>query len=319
MIDIIAPYLSAINAFFSIAVLTTIFNLIKSHRETTTERINTLLARIDALKEDSIKNDKYYLREKEQLEREKKEKESELKKMQGQLEEVLKGEGVTIHNLALGQTLKESNNEVKNLIAELSEKMTMQIKEISDNGIRQDQIISQSQLTLAKAQMARGSFNDAATNFEQYTTNEKASWEVHFSKAVNLANLRQGKISNAASARAYSDAISLLPNNIDPNTRARVFGYRGAIFKRLGRFDESEADLKIAQKYATADYEVDDIHYNLSCVYAMQGNKNEMLSNVLKIKNKKIIHTIEHHLYDYFEQFANDEDFKYLLLSKRRG
>ncbi|SEW35183.1 hypothetical protein SAMN05428988_4292 [Chitinophaga sp. YR573] len=318
-IDSLTPYLSAINAVSSVAVFTVIFNLIKTHRETTTERINTLLTRIDALKDDSVRNDKWFVREKELLEREKKEKEGELTKLQVQLEEVLKGEGVTMQKLALGQTLKESNNEVKKLIGELSEKMIEQIREITNNNLQQDSIVSQSQLTLAKAQMARGSFDDAATNFEQYTLNENASWEVHFSKAVNLANLRQGKTSNSASVRAYSDAIGVLPNEIDPNIRARVFGYRGAILKRLGRLDEAEADLQIAKKYATADYEVDDIYYNLACVYALQGNKDEMLSSIFKIKNKNTFLSIEYHLGDYFKQFVNDEDLKSLLSSKTRG
>jgi tetratricopeptide (TPR) repeat protein len=315
-IQSVQPYLLLINTIISLGVLGIIFNLIKTHRENMDERINGLKERLDGSREDSERKDKWFAREKEQLEKEKNAKEKELLKLQTQLDEILKKEGVTFQNLALGQTLKESTQEVRSLIGDLSTKMLDQIKSIVSDSVQKDSIISESQLTLAKAQMAKGSFDDAADSFEQYTSGKEASWEVYFSKAVNLANLRQGRISNQASVKAYSDAINALPKKVDPNVRARVFGYRGAILKRLERLDEAEADLNIAQKYATAAYETDDILYNQACVYAMQGNKEKMLSSMFKIKNNYTFLSIKNHLTDYFKKFDSDSDFRNFLSSK---
>lgn len=308
-IESLQPYISLVNAIISVAVLTTIFNLIKTHRENINERINTLKDRLDGSKEDSERKDKWFLREKEQLEKEKREKETALLFLQTQLDEVLKREGITFEKLALGQTLKDSTNEVKVLIEDLSVKMLEQVKLLAPISYREDAIIADSQLTLAKAQMAKGDLNDAATNFEYYTSSKDASWEVYLSKAVTLANLRGGDKSNQESIRAYNDTINFLPKNVDPNMRARVFGYRGGILKRLNRLDEAEADLNIAIKSASAPREIDDIYYNFACVYAMQGKKEKMLSYISKISNKQILRDIKSHIHDYFKQFETDNEF----------
>src|SRR5215831_8787030 len=76
------------------------------------------------------------------------------------------------------------------------------------------------------------------------------------------------------------DAITYLPSDVSSNVRARLFGYRGAMAKRLGRLDEVLADLEIARKHATADYEVEDVLYNLASVYAMNGDRDARLRAV---------------------------------------
>jgi tetratricopeptide (TPR) repeat protein len=254
----------------------------------------------------------------EKLVKERLDKEEELAKLKIELDNRLRQQGVTLENLALGQRPDYTNSEAK-AIDELSQQMkdlVHQLKTLVPQEIQNDKIISDTQLTLAKAQMAKGNSGEAADNFEQYTSTTEASWEVYFSKAVNLANLREGRKSNQASVKAYNDTINVLPSEIDKNIKARVFGYRGAILKRLNRLDEAEGDLNIAIKYASNEYEIDDINYNLACVYALQGNKEKMLSSLYKIKSKINFQSIKYHLDDYFIKFKDDSDFSALLKNR---
>ncbi|MGB8195240.1 MAG: hypothetical protein WCF67_25105 [Chitinophagaceae bacterium] len=317
-IESLQPYFALINAVVSLAVLGIVFKLIKTHRETINERINALKDRLEGSKEDSERKDKWFTIEKEHLEKEKKAKEGELLKLQVQLDEILKKEGLTFQNLALGQSLQQSTNEVRALIEELTVKMTAKLELIVKDKSQNDFIVSESQLTIAKAQMAKGNFDAAAQSFDEYTmhTHKQDSWEVYFSKGVNLANLRQGRESNLNSVKAYNDAINSLPDDVDGNVKARLFGYRGAILKRLNRFDEAISDLTLALGYATGGYEIDDIHYNLACVYALQGQKEKMLLYIRKLKTAQKLHAVQYHLRDYFKKFSSDKELIDLLSTK---
>src|SRR5262249_3948754 len=93
-----------------------------------------------------------------------------------------------------------------------------------------------------------------ATCLEEYAQYRPDDWESCYSRGVAFANARRGKQTDVASLRAYNDAIAFAPRMIDDNLRARLFSYRGAILKRLGRLDENESDLSLASKYATAYY-----------------------------------------------------------------
>lgn len=309
-IETLQPYFSLINAIISLAVLGIVFNLIKTHRETTTERINALKDRLDGSKEDSERKDAWFAREKEQLEKENNEKEKRILGLKLKLDEALQNADVTFQNLAQGKSLKQSSVEVQSLIDELASKLSSQLESLIAEK-KESLLVSESKLTIAKAQMASGNFVAAAENFDGYTLNNfrEDDWEIYFSKAVNLANLRQGKETNLSSVQAYNDAINNLPNNINFNIKARLFGYRAAILKRLNRLDEALADLNIAIKYATDEYELDDINYNFSCVYALQANKEQMLAAMAKIKGKHFIRSIKFHLSDYFKEFKDDSGF----------
>ena len=92
-----------------------------------------------------------------------------------------------------------------------------------------------------------------------------------------MANSRGGREANLAALRSLNHSIALAPANLDANVRARLYGYRGADLKRLGRFDEAEQDLLFARRLAQAPYETQDIRYNLACVYALTHRKEAML------------------------------------------
>lgn len=86
---------------------------------------------------------------------------------------------------------------------------------------------------------------------------ESIKWDDFYIRGVNLANSRGGDGKNLAALRAYNEAIALAPADLENNTRSRLHAYRGAILKRLGRLDEAEHDLALAQKWATATREIE--------------------------------------------------------------
>jgi len=110
-----------------------------------------------------------------------------------------------------------------------------------------------------------------------------------------------------------SEAIALAPSNLDMNLRARLHGYRGAAFKRLNRLDEAESELLLAKKWATENYEISDVAYNLACIYAMSYRKQQMLEQLsFLIQNqswKKVIKAKR----EYFGNYWHDPDFQSLV------
>jgi hypothetical protein len=85
------------------------------------------------------------------------------------------------------------------------------------------------------------------------------------------------------------------------------------MLKRLGRLNEAEADLNIARKLATRDYEILDIEYNFACIYALKGEREKLMDAIKSIRKHSNyigpISAIHAHLNDYFASYANDEEF----------
>lgn len=66
----------------------------------------------------------------------------------------------------------------------------------------------------------------------------------------------------------------------------------------------------LAQEYATADYEVHDIKYNLAAVYALKGERSKMLKKIEELhKRPNKLLNIRLHLDDYFAAYSNDQEF----------
>jgi tetratricopeptide (TPR) repeat protein len=107
---------------------------------------------------------------------------------------------------------------------------------------------------------------------------DSGDWEDYYIRGVNLANSREGNASDLGALRAYSEAIALVPTGLSKNDRSRLHAYRGAVLKRLGRLEEAQQDLVLAQKWAHADREINDALYNLASVAALDGRNTEALS-----------------------------------------
>jgi tetratricopeptide (TPR) repeat protein len=151
-----------------------------------------------------------------------------------------------------------------------------------------------------------GDWPGAADEYAAYVAIVPDDWEAQYLLAVSLANQRSGDASNIAALRSISDAISYFPVNGDDNMRARMYGYRGAMLKRLGRYQEALASLCLAEELATSQYEIDDIAYNFASVYALAGDRDAMLDWL-----KKVPPAHRRHLdgSEYFRAYRADPDF----------
>jgi hypothetical protein len=86
------------------------------------------------------------------------------------------------------------------------------------------------------------------------------------------------------------------------------------MLKRLGRLEEAEADLVIAKRHASRDYEVHDIIYNLAGVFALQREREKLLEAVRQLSTKRnLLAAIRAHLHDYFVAYSNDDEFLNLI------
>ena len=170
--------------------------------------------------------------------------------------------------------------------------------------------------TIAMVEMASGRYSDAASQYDAFAASGSATWEDHFSRGVAHANARQGQRSDLAGLLAYNDAIALAlaPDNLERNRRARLFTYRSAMLKRLGRLTEAENDLSISIRLATAEYERLDAHYNLACIYAMQRRPAEMYAQLAELKGDVVfLSSVASHLHDFFENYRTDPQLQALL------
>jgi tetratricopeptide (TPR) repeat protein len=238
-----------------------------------------------------------------------------LERLSAQLRGQMDRAGLSAEELARGRRFSSIPETVRGPIItslnQLSELMqTLRAREAPPAGSAIDPAAI---LTLAFGLAGRGLWREAAETYTQYTDRVPGHWLAQFLRGVAFVNTRDGPAENLAALRAYNEAIAFAPPDIDPNTRARLFGYRGAVLKRLGRLEEAEADLLIAQRHAVQDYEVDDVWYNLSGVYALRGDRDGMLAAVRKIRDVGTLGSIRAHLDDYYAQFQDDPELLRML------
>jgi tetratricopeptide (TPR) repeat protein len=139
-------------------------------------------------------------------------------------------------------------------------------------------------------------------------------WEDHFTRAVDLAN-RHVAGSDLAALRAYNEAIAAIPVQVDQNLKARLFSYRGAMFKRLHRLDEAMSDLLLAGQLASERYEIEDVKYNIACVFAMQGEAEAAIESIRDLINRdeKWRHVVSQRANTYFRNVAKNSAFLALV------
>ena len=164
--------------------------------------------------------------------------------------------------------------------------------------------------------MAGHHWTQAAEAYEAYTKLAIEDWDASYLRAVAYLNARGGEKVNRQALRAISDAIAYLPPDAPPDWRARLFGYRGTVWKRLGRPEEALADLAVAERHATATYELEDVLYNQACAYALQGDREAMLRAVRALvgrRSSRIEDSVRPHLDDYFARFQDDPELLELV------
>ncbi len=168
-------------------------------------------------------------------------------------------------------------------------------------------------LHTAKGLLARRRWLEAAHYLDEYVSSVPDDWEVQFSRALAHANSRAGGSADLAAFRAYSEAIALAPGDLDPDMRAKLYAYRGAMAKRLMRLTEAEGDLLTAEKFAVSEDRMRDVDYNLAGIYALMGKRDEALSRLRRLGTSPLLRAVRAHKSDYFASLSGDPEFDALL------
>jgi len=302
------PYLAVVSAVLSVATLGFILNLVKAVRDSAKDQLDAKEERLKGVVDD-------HTRLKEWSEREKGELRTKLEDARSQVDDLLKKEGLDPSALVAGKRLTESASELQRTVQALTQEMQGTMLKLSELNGRPDNVSgSNARRTIAMAEMAAGRYGDAAAQYDSLAASGSATWDDHLTRGVAHANARHGRNSDVAALLAYSDAIALAPDDINQNWRARLFTYRAAMLKRLGRLAESENDLSLSVKLANEEYEIQDARYNLACVYAMQGRANEMYTQLEALReSRRFMAGVAAHLDDYFSKFRSDPRLKALL------
>lgn len=178
-----------------------------------------------------------------------------------------------------------------------------------------------------------GEFAQAAIFYDRYASLREMTWEQQFWRGSAHANARQGRTSDLAALDAYTKAINRFsgngageqggqdkhpaPRDEFKGERVRLFVLRGGIYKRLGYrgddggkyLDMAEADLKAAREDPLG-FDINDINYNLTCVYAMKPDREQLFATLRYLRNSPTqLREIASHLGDYFNAYADDEEF----------
>lgn len=238
----------------------------------------------------------------------------QLDKLTSQLRRSMNAADLNHLSLARGRSLSDVPRDTREHVRQLLNDLMSSIDNLTtEQSVKDENIDPDTTLALAQGFMAERRWFEAAKKYEEYARLIADNWEINYARGVAFANSRRNPETNLSSVRAYNDAIAFAPPEIEQNMRARLFAYRGAIFKRLGRLDEAEADLHIARKLATRQFEILDIHYNFACIHALRGEREKLMDSIKSIREYSNyfgpISAICAHLDDYFAAYANDVEF----------
>ena len=226
------------------------------------------------------------------------------------MSKALESGGITKETLVQNIDSKALTSELKATIIEILENYSATItKTNEENHIDDPQIY----LKLANSYSLSNNWIEAAKYYSSYLKIYPADWEVYFLRGVAYVNSRKDEETNRSALLSYDFSIAYMPVDIQPNVKARLYAYRGAVAKRLNRLDEAESFLLLANKFANADYEIYDIKYNLAAVYAMQGKRKNMIEYISDLVGRPEMANVKAHLKDYFSKYNNDNEFRELI------
>lgn len=244
--------------------------------------------------------------EKSYIEREKNSIEKERDEIRYKMQHLLQDEGLTVSDIVIDQQRTITAHMDKKL-QELLNRMEKINEDVSNSDPK-------SHLSMAEAFYSKQNWEKAAFHFDQALTNGDGDWEIHFSKAISFANMRGDTTSNLKALEGYNGAICFIPKDEEVNFKARLYIYRGAMLKRLNRLREAESDVKLGIRLTDRQYERLDGIYNLACIYAMEGDRQKMLSYVEQLKGQsRFLNGIRFHLKDFFSEFSNDKELLKLI------
>lgn len=168
--------------------------------------------------------------------------------------------------------------------------------------------------TVAASAFANHDFATAADQLDKISRVDGANWRVPFTRGVAFANQRKGAETDLEALKAYSEAIAVLPADLPGNIRAKLFIYRGAMLKRLGRLREAQADFEIGEELASSSVILADAAYNLAAVAAQLGDTDLALRYLDKLDgNSGFWQAVAAHRDDYFSSLAGHSKFESML------
>lgn len=305
-LESLQPYLAAIGTIISVATLGFLLTLLKAYRDASQDHLAAKEERIK-LATDEIARMKVW------SDREKAELTKRMESTQAELQTLLKDQGLNPLDVALGKKLTDRSNEQL-------ERVLFLVREIKE-ATTGTELDSKLELARRNALMATAVAESALTPRHLSSTSSTGlptdwypDWETNFFTATIFANMRGDRDVNINALVAYNAAISLVPDYVSTNTKARLITYRAAILKRLGRLDESESDLILSLKLATDRREIADANYNLACIYAIRGQGEMMYRHIEQVKSfREYLSAIAVHLVDYFREFRSDPRLLLLL------
>lgn len=261
------PIVTVVVAILDVGILAIIVNLARLQRDAQSERI-------EALRDRNLVTEERRLREQEDRIRIEKERDA----LRQRLNELLASQNVTTDSLVANPSFLGLKEDVTRVVESVLKEM-LQLDAASGGEVTSPE----QHLEMAKGFTVAGQWLRAAESYDKYVAVHPHDWEIHFLRAVAYANSRHGNDSDLTSLRAYGDAIALVPSSMNPNVLARLYTYRAAMLKRLGRLEEAESELLLARTWATNPYETNDNRYNLACVYAMKGEKAKTIAELRRL------------------------------------
>jgi tetratricopeptide (TPR) repeat protein len=323
ILNALSQYANLINLALLITIIGWLFSLTQIYKENITEKFDAKLAAKDVevkslterltlaneqLEFQKTNSSQQIESTKNDLQRTEKWYEREISALREKLSGTLSNEGITTESLVMNLDTSILKSEFKTIIVDVLKEIT----EIETKIKYDDEKIQRPEffLDLAKGYYLSKQWLEAAKNCDKYVEYFPTDWEAHILRGVSYMNSRNGNSTDLAALHAYHEAIVFMPDNVESELRARLFTYRGAAAKRLNRLDEAESDLLLAQKFASTEYRICDIKYNLAAVYALRGDRLKMLEMVSALKeHPEFLMSVQAHLNDYFSKYVSDMEF----------
>jgi tetratricopeptide (TPR) repeat protein len=168
-------------------------------------------------------------------------------------------------------------------------------------------------LEIGRLYLAQQDWARAAQYLDDYVQLTDADWEVYLSLGVANMNMRAGSRSDLRALMAYDHALAIMPPDAPRYLIARLYSYRAAAKKRLGRLAEAKSDAEIAKSLAEQSRELTDATYNLAGSEAMLGHRDAALAQVRELAQLGRMDLVLGHLNDYFRSLKNDPEFQELV------
>jgi hypothetical protein len=207
-------------------------------------------------------------------------------------------------DLATGQAPADPSDEGRTETAQLVrtiEALVRRLESASADGEPDAPVPADTRLEVARGLLSQRRWADAASMLDDYVSSRPDDWDAQFARGAAHANSRAGNTADLSALRAFNEAIAFVPRSEARDWLPRFFGYRGAMLKRLGRYDEAESDLRIARRVATKADDRNDVDYNLAAVYALTGRHDEAMDLVRALAGTRFIAGIKSHADDYFK------------------